>query len=210
MRRFFTAIALVVPLVAVGLYGFLQPGPAPGEEPEVILKKFDSIPMKIGPWTGFRKELTESTLRGAEAQAYLCRIYRHETTREEVSVLVLYGQPAALGAHTPEVCYSAIGFEPCGAVGKISLPNSEFFPKIELWQGRFQRGRDRETVEVTWGWGADGKWSADDNPRFTYATHQMILKIYAQRATVETVSDTTSSFLSLFFKELNQAVRTRP
>lgn len=207
MRRNVFALGILVPLLGVGLYGVLRPGPRPGEEPEVVTVKLHSIPRTIGAWLGIDRSVKDSTLRGAEAQAYLYRDYRNETTGEVVSVLVLYGEPAALGAHTPQVCYSAVGYDQCSTTTKVTLP--ETAAKIELWHGRFERSRDRETVDVLWGWGVNGAWSADENPRFTYAAHSLIYKLYIQRTVtspMEKESNTTPAFLSVFLRELDRVV----
>lgn len=209
-RRNGLALGILAPLLAVGLYGVFRPGPQPGDEPEVVTAKLNSIPLSIGAWVGADRSVKDSTLRGAEAQAYLYRDYRNETTREVISVLVLYGEPAALGAHTPQVCYSAVGYNQCGATSKVTLTVGEASAKTELWRGQFERGRDRETVDVLWGWGANGVWSADENPRFTYASHRMIYKIYVQRVVSNdtgTETSTTPAFPSEFLRELNRVIR---
>ena len=216
MSRNAAASGLVILLLmAVGLYGVFRPGPKPGERPEVVAEKLSSIPYKIGPWVGVGRSVSETALRGAEAQAHLYREYRHETTREVVSVLVLYGEPAAMGAHTPQVCYSAIGFDPCGVPGKMPLPEREIGGPAELWFGRFERERGRDALDVAWGWGVNGTWEAVENPRFSYAEHRLIFKIYAQQAATgrtaqpPTEPNTLSSFLTLFLKGLNMAVLDR-
>jgi Protein of unknown function (DUF3485) len=206
---------VILVLLAVGLYGVFRPGPKPGERPELVAEKLNAIPHTIGPWVGVDRKVSETALRGAEAQAHLYRDYRHETTREVVSVLVLYGEPAALGAHTPQVCYSATGYDPCGVPEKLTLPERETGGPTELWLGRFERERGKEALEVAWGWGVNGVWGAVENPRFSYAEHRLIFKIYAQQSATgrtprpPTEPNTLSSFLTLFIKGLNLAVIDR-
>ena len=212
MSRNVLALGILVPLVAVGMYGVFKPGPRSGEEPEVVTGKLCLVPREIGPWSGVDRSVKESTLRGAEARAYLYRDYRNEMTREVISVLVLYGEPAALGAHTPERCYAAVGYTQCGPSGKVTLPEIQGESKIEFWHSRFERGRAHETVEVAWGWGADGEWEASENPRLSYAAHNLIYKIYAQRSVstpAQSESGLMTVFLSQFTRELNRVVRDR-
>ncbi len=207
MNRYAVIGVAVLAAVGVGGYGLLRPGPAPGFTPDEMTAKLDTVPRKIGPWAGVDQPVSEKALRTAEAQAHLSRAYTHETTGETVTVLVLYGEPAALGAHTPEVCYSGIGYEACGRAVKIAVPDSP----AELWAGRFERNKGREVVDVVWGWGVNGVWSAADNPRFTFTNHRMIFKIYAQQlqdlhspSSVPAVK--ISPFLTSFLRALDATV----
>lgn len=207
MRRYAVIGAAVAATVGVGGYGLFRPGPAPGFTPAEMTAKLAAVPRKIGPWAGVDQAVGEKALRTAEAQAHLSRTYTHESTGEAVTVLVLYGEPAGLGAHTPEVCYSGIGYEMCNKATKITVPDTP----AELWAGRFERNNGREIVDVVWGWGANGVWTASDNPRFTFANHRMIFKIYAQRlqdshSPASEPAVKITPFLTPFLRALDAAV----
>jgi hypothetical protein len=209
MNRYAVIGAVILAAVGVGGYGLFRPGPAPGFTPAEMAAKLAAVPRKIGPWEGVDQPVSEKALRTAEAQAHLSRAYTHETTGETVTVLVLYGEPAGLGAHTPEVCYSGIGFEACGRSVKLAVPDTP----AELWAARFERNTGREAVDVVWGWGVNGVWSAADNPRFTFANHRMIFKLYAQQS-LNVHSPTSlpavkiSPFLTPFLRALDATVET--
>lgn len=201
-------IAVVVGLMlAVGLYGVLRPGPSAGERPERVAAKLDAVPKKIGPWVGVDTGVSANALRVAEAKAHLSRAYTNEATNEAVTVLVLYGEPGDLGAHTPQVCYAGTGFDLCGSAAKRTLPRADSPEADELWTGRFEKNAGREALEVNWGWGVNGRWYAAENPRFTFADHRLIFKIYAQRsvrgdpsppAAADPMTDFLVSFLRAF------------
>lgn len=205
----------VIPLFAVGLYGVFRPGLTGGESAEVVGDKLNAIPLHIGPWQGRDRNLSETALRGAEASAYLYREYTHETTRESVSILLLYGDPAALGAHTPEVCYSGLGYDASEAPTKLSLPPHESGHPTEFWHGRFARERGRDALELLWGWSANGTWVAAEHPRWTFADHKTIYKLYAQRiiprgpSTRPPEHSPLTSFLIPFLQEVNPRVFSR-
>jgi hypothetical protein len=208
----FVLIGLVVAATfGMGFYGVLRPGPKAGEAADVVAERLRAVPQKIDSWRGVDKSVSANALRVAEAEAFLSREYSHETTREAVAVLVLYGEPGALSAHTPEVCYAGLGFSLCGAATKRSFAEQEVGEPTELWFGRFERSNGQEAVEVYWGWGTDGVWYAANNPRFAFANHRMIYKLYVQRSVrgeslSSTIEPVRSTFLPPFLRALRVAM----
>ena len=173
------AVLLAV-LVGFGLFGLLQPGPAPGERPEDVARKQEAVPLKMGDWQGSESERTtkdEADMRVAGAKASLNRRYKHTKTGEEVAVLVLYGIPAEMGAHSPQVCYRAIGFKEC-----TGQQRSAFGESGSLWFTKFEALQNqRDVLGVYWGWGTGGAWNAAENPRTTFSDRSLIYKVYLQR-----------------------------
>jgi hypothetical protein len=198
---------LVTLLGLVGLYGLLRPGPQPGEQPEVVAQKLSSIPLKIGPWDGVERDVRANLLRVAEAQAYLSRDYTHTGTGDTVSVMILYGEPGPLCAHSPQVCYAGAGYESCGPVAKRTVQFDPPAEPAELWSGRFERTGGKGTIDVYWGWGVGGSWQAADNPRFAFADRRLIYKLYAQWSaggppSSPPATDRTTDFLTPFLREV--------
>ncbi len=79
----------------------------------------NSLPMRIGPWIGKDTPLSESIIRVADVDDYVCRNYRHRVEGRSVALFVAYGVRARdLVPHRPEVCYPGNGWtqqrlEPC-------------------------------------------------------------------------------------------------
>ncbi len=70
-----------------------------------------AVPMQIGDWVGEDVPLSESIIRVADVDDYLCRNYRNRVDGSLVAVFVAYGVRARdLVPHRPEVCYPGNGW----------------------------------------------------------------------------------------------------
>jgi len=69
----------------------------------------DQSPLQFGAWTGKVQTIPPKQLQIAEAHASLSRLYQREGPTTAVQVMLLYGPPGALGAHTPDVCFAHAG-----------------------------------------------------------------------------------------------------
>ena len=192
-------LALLIVFAGFALFALLQPGLAPGQSPDEVGARLDSVPLTIGNWTGTDNERTDKDskdMRVAGALASISRRYRDEKGNE-ISLLVLYGKPAYMGAHSPQVCYGAIGFRECAQQSQKDFGSSN-----QLWYIRFENDRSsRETLAVYWGWGINGQWQAPENPRTTFSDQGAIYKVYIQRGTGESKTGEEDPILRQFTKE---------
>jgi hypothetical protein len=210
MHRFWPVLLVVVGLGALGLTGVLTAPLGSSEAAREAQRRFDAVPRTIGAWSGTDRKLSERQLALAEAQANLYRTYRRDDPPAAVSVVVLFGDSGPLGAHTPEVCYEGSGFKQVSGERKRTVPGTG----AELWTAKFEAGGVPPlTVEVVWGWGADGEWKAAENPRLEFAHRRQIYKLYVSRVVpVRPEPDGRTSldeFLGPFLQEF-QAALSRP
>lgn len=192
-------------LIGVGAWLTLS-GPDASEAPDLVQQKLAKVPKQIGPWQGTDVEVSEKKMRVAEAEAYLNRVYEHESGRESVSVMVLYGEPGALGAHDPKVCYAGTGFDAIGSPSPVSLDEQVIGAPCEVWNVQFEKYQPQKiTLDVYWGWGVDGWWQASSKPRFDFVDRSRIFKIYCQQAIQQQSPKQVNSmkdFMQDFFREL--------
>lgn len=209
--RWIILVVSAVGLLAVGTWTIVREGHGDATPPAVVQARLDALPMTVGPWVGRDNPVSVKTMKVAEAEAYLSRTYEHETTKEQVAVLVMYGTPGALGAHTPEVCYGGAGYKACGKPARCDFHRELQVDGIDLWTSRFEKKGDAAQLDVWWGWGVEGLWGAADDPRASYARHSRIYKIYASRTVPagprpSAAADPTVSFLRPFLQAATQAV----
>lgn len=70
-----------------------------------------ALPQRIGDWVGQDTPLSESIIRVADVDDYLCRTYRNQADGRAVAIFVAYGVRARdLVPHRPEVCYPGNGW----------------------------------------------------------------------------------------------------
>ena len=207
MTRFWPIGVIVVLFGAIGFANVMKAPHGQSDTAVEVRSRLERFPMEFGPWKGTVTTVPEKELRIAEAQAHLSRSYVNSVTKQAVSVLILFGEPGPLGAHTPETCYEGAGFRQLGNPVVRPIPNTP----SEFWTTKFETGAfPPSTVQVTWGWGTDGVWKASQNPRFDFASQRLIYKLYVNRVLPSSVSSTdqdpTDEFLTLFLKELQQSL----
>ena len=177
-RAAVTVGGVVALFAAVGVADLVRKA-APAIDAADAQTRLDALPWQIGGYRGGPQEMPAGQLRVAEAKAHLSREYI-DRAGHRVHVLVLFGGPGPLGAHTPEVCYAAAGCRPAGA--SVRRPVPEAGGADQLWSARFETaGLPPLTLQVVWGWSAGGTWEAADNPRLDYAARGGIYKLYVSR-----------------------------
>ncbi len=210
MQRFWPVLLVVVGLAAVGLSDLLTAPLGSSEAAREAQWRFAAVPSKVGPWTGTDAKLSERQLTIARAQAHLSRTYTRSAPPASIGVLVLYGDSGPLGAHTPEVCYEGSGFKQVSPTERRTVHGRS----DEFWTARFEAaGVPPMTVEVVWGWSADGGWKAAEDARLEFAARRQIYKLYVTRVVpARPEPDSRNSldeFLGPFLHEL-QATLSQP
>lgn len=214
MPRWLPFVLVFLALGGVAAYGLLRPGVEPGREPADVQQRLHAVPAAINGWV-CRGDLplAERTVNVGQFQAYLNRIYTNGDRSASVAVMVLYGEPGDIGAHDPKVCYAGSGWELSDSPRKASVRTPDGADQ-ELWFSTFRK--QNESLQVYWGWGVNGDWRADDNPRFSYARHRRIYKVYFQRLLADppaspaggrtTPPEPLTEFLPAFLARLNETV----
>jgi hypothetical protein len=207
MRQWLPVVVIVLVFAALGITNL----PAwRGSTTALALQlqtKLDGFPTTLGPWQSESSEIAQKTLSQAEAQGHISRVYQKPNSPDSIKVLVLVGSPGAMGAHTPEVCYSGLGYQRIGKVEKIAVPGEA---NSQLWTTLFEKPNERSfPLQVVWGHGVGGRWLASDTPRLDFATESLIFKVYVSRTKAPSRStaagdDELAAFLELFFQEFRR------
>jgi hypothetical protein len=164
----------------------------------LLQSRLEDTPQTVGEWVGRDKVYDQKMLDRADAQAHLYRWYKHSATGEIVEVLILAGNPQAIGAHDPTVCFRGGGLLQQGKEQPRKVGPDEF------WMARFKSEMDPREMEVFWAWGTQGRWTAPDNPRFVYGSEPLLMKIYVSRMIGG--PHPTEMFLDQFLHKLKAAV----
>lgn len=196
--RLLTVAMIVIALAAVGAYQQVNQASDTDRSVQDTVERFTRLPLQIEGWTGTDTTIDAKQLRVSEAQACMSRVYTKNG--QSVAVLVLFGEPGPLGAHTPEICYGASGHQQIGQ----PFRDTETGGNGTLWTARFESpGTPPSQIEVTWGWGTDGTWSASATPRMEFAGHSRIYKVYvSRRITTLATGPNPNEFLTPFLRAL--------
>ena len=198
-----TVAGVVLAFAGIGAYQRATAPDRDGASARDAAARLAALPTEIAGWAGQDTVVDSKQLKVAEAQAHLSRVYTRDG--RSVAVLVLYGEPGPLGAHTPEVCYGANGHQQLGRPFRTDVPGDAG----SLWTTRFEApGTPPSVIEVSWGWGDDGEWAAADSPRVEFAGRAAIYKLYLSRRLPDgSAGDTPpSDFLDPLLAELKSCL----
>lgn len=206
-------VAAVLMLAAGGTLEVLRSGSrVDAATVERVRDDFTRVPVTVGDWTGREIDYNTKLLARAEAQAYLARRYTQAFTDEVIDVLILAGNPRALGAHDPTVCFAGVGYKQEANEQRRSVRPDPGGRTEQFWVAKFKTDDvPPATVELYWAWGTEGNWSASSNPRLEYASDPLIFKIYVSRPLQQMGRtgdrELTEKFLAEFLPAFRKAVK---
>lgn len=206
MRRMWPVVIVVASFTALGVVNALNALTGQSVAAVETQARLATFPRTLGSWIGTDSPISAKQLQIAEAQAHLSRVYSCDSPQATVSTLLLYGEPGALGAHTPQVCFAGAGYIQIEKESRVTVA-----PGVEFWTAKFETGAlPPSTMQVYWGWGVDGTWKASDTPRLDFAGHAAIFKLYVSRAIAPTAksgeTDPLPGFTATFIRELQETL----
>jgi hypothetical protein len=161
-----------------------------------------TLPLSFGDWDGEVIVLPAEQVRTANVAGITARRYTHRYTRREATILLLCGRPGPVSVHTPDVCYSAVGFT-MGSTRVESLPDGAG----NAWTADFKTsGPQPLTLRIRWAWSLDGNWTASGSPRTDFARARVLYKLYLVHAVAPGEVKADAPELALL-KDLNPALR---
>lgn len=185
----------------------------PAPELETAAARLSGIPSSVGDWKGEDRELDQEQVAGARLAGYCCRRYENRRTHRAVTVLVVCGRPGPVSAHTPDVCYQGSGYSLVAAPAAFSMDYGGTAGEAGFKTVRVRKAADvgAEELRVFWSWSAGRGWSAPDNPRWRFARHSALYKLYALREKPaqedrRVEDDPCVSLLKLLLPELDRAL----
>jgi len=139
--------------------------------------------MKFGDWTGEDAPFEADALTRAGIKGGVFRRFTNSRTRESISVLIVCGRGGPISVHTPDVCYSAAGYQQLAPEQRKEVKDDDG-QKDSFYVARF--GKPAAVVpldlEIYWTWSRDGiTWHAPENPRFALARSPALYKLYVVR-----------------------------
>ena len=177
------------------------------KELENSLARLDKVPMTFGDWQGENLEYEPEDMSRAGIKGCIFRRYRNTRTGASISVLLVCGRGGPISVHTPDVCYTAAGFQQSGGQTRTEVGSSSG----DFWKSIFARPNwiVPRRLEILWAWSRDGTtWLAPESPRYTFARYPAVYKLYVVRETSATSRDgdeTSKDFIIRFLPELRRS-----
>jgi hypothetical protein len=178
MGRILVISFACVMLVASGLvHGVWTDRWSDQEDLVSAARDLERLPMTIGAWQGSPIEMEKNPNAGAAGM--MARRYVQESTGKVVTLLLACGRSGAICTHTPDVCYSASGYD-VEAPKRFQLPSRTAEAPAEFWTARFVKESPggASHLRIFWAWHHAGAWKIADHPRLAFAGEKVLYKMY--------------------------------
>jgi hypothetical protein len=177
------------------------------------------LPKVLGDWQaveGSDTNLDPEVARIAGSSDHVIRTYSNTTTKQSVSVLILFGPAKFVFAHTPDVCYPMAGYQAVAETlsRTVSIgtgPAAEFSSQV------YAKSHDprRKRQEVYFSFRHADRWFPDP-ARFwkNFRHNPSMFKVQVQRLVGETerreLNNPTEQFLALLLPEIERRIAQAP
>jgi len=174
-----------IALVATGLVqGFWSDRWSIAEELQHAEEACGQIPTSAGDWNA---DGPITVKRQNDGTFYLVQSYTNRRNSETVSIALIGGRPGPVSIHTPDVCYSASGFDVTNRTTQSIETNAgkaNFYTTEALKQNATRNTK----LRIYWSWLTSESWQVSDNPRITFAGEPVLFKFYVIRELTSTTS----------------------
>jgi hypothetical protein len=175
-------VIVVLTLLAGYMQGNLRRRWGASNAEQTAAARLMEFPKTLGDWgtgTVDDGELGEDALRMLQPSAYHVRTFKSSKSNIPVSMTLLMGPPGYIGAHTPEVCVSGIGYKQLEPKEKVTITDPDD-PTVEhtFWVATFRsRGLDQHLLREYWAWSTGGPWEAAEGSRTEYGWYPYLYKV---------------------------------
>lgn len=181
----------------------------PSGQLEEALAGLSRVPMKFGDWIGEDVAYESEALTRAGIKGGIFRRFTNIHTRESVSLLIVCGRGGPISVHTPDICYSAAGYQQLAPEQRKEVVNAEG-QKDWFYVARF--GKPAAVVplqlEIYWTWSRDGvTWHSPENPRLSLARSPALYKLYVVREYAPKSRAETATTSEDFLQQALPAIR---
>lgn len=149
-------------------------------EPGLSAARLANVPLKIGDWDGVDVEVDARQLARAEAAGYLARRYVDRRSGAEVSVFIICGRPGPVAVHTPDICYSGLGFHLDDKPESYQVKGDADTPAATFFRGDFVKSDAvaPARLRIYWTWKGGPGWNASTHPRLAFGSLPALYKLY--------------------------------
>jgi hypothetical protein len=184
-------------------------------ELEQATARLDRVPLVIGDWQGVDQPMSPHEVEAAQLSGYVSRRYTNRITGQDVGILLMGGRPGPVAVHTPDICFTAAGYEMDSDPAAFTPPAAGGAP-AELMTAIFTRKHAAapDHLRTFWAWNARGQWEAPANPRLAFARYHALYKLYVVlptwRPKGRPEDDPRTEFVGVLLRELNRALFEEP
>lgn len=180
MFRMLLPITGIVAVLATGtVHGLWTDRWKLSDEPGASAARLSQVPLKLPDWDG----QVAGDRKPKDATAAVELRYVHNRTGKVVTVYLVCGRAGPISIHTPDVCYTGAGYDMLSPPLHHAPPLGANAPEAAFLTAPFckKKAAEHTYLRIFWAWSGTGDWSAPEDPRFAFAHHPALFKIYLNR-----------------------------
>jgi hypothetical protein len=175
------AAALVLIAVATWIHGALTDrwGMDRPQQLDEFSARLKGVPKVIGDWEGVEAEIDPRQLEAARVTGHVSRTYRHKQTGKVVNMFLVCGTSRHITLHTPDLCYSAVGYESEGP--PQAYPVDAGLPRpVEFATSLFYKEAPTglSQMRIFWTFSGGSEWKGPRFARTALAGKGALYKLY--------------------------------
>jgi len=187
------------------------------QKDEICPFRLADLPRVLGSWRALDEpdgHLDPQIARIAGSREDVIRHYQDDKTGELIEVMVLYGFAYSIGAHSPDVCYPAVGYKATAAADDtLIIPGSKTPVRFHRSSFYKRSGSVRHDVEVVHTFLHNNEWLPEVESRWKmFRAHPAMFKIQLERVGggLSLGDNPSESLLKELIGEINRRVAAKP
>jgi hypothetical protein len=141
-------------------------------------KSLDRLPLKFGNFTHVSdgEPLSDAVCDELGLVGHLNRTYVNDETGEQMTLLLMVGQPGRLVRHPPHICYTSRGGQQVGRTSVISGLGDDGSSEFKVLKIS-SSGIEESSFSVAYSHTLNGRWSTPDFPRIDFGGFPYLYKV---------------------------------
>jgi hypothetical protein len=179
-RKFYTLLVtcLVVTLISGAIRGRMDQRWGPTPEMLAAADRVVAIPTDLGPWQAVtRDHLNADAAAMLRCTGNIFRVYVHQPTGKQVTVVFMVGPSGPLVMHTPDACYRSGNYSQHQSRAKRQIIDRQGQPHEFLVTTFQENAAGNRLLRVYYSWNQSGEWKAPLAARTAFAGVPMLYKI---------------------------------
>lgn len=175
---------------------------------EDAVTRVPTVPLNANGWIGEAQETNSAEYAQAGARGYWARVYKKGD--QSFLAILMVGRAGRMAVHTPEICYRGAGFDLQGKPSSYTSRSADGSELGAFWSATFVKPSAHQELQLLWSWSDGGLWDAPQSPRFKFAGHPALYKLYISQDVSGQATDVAArqreEFLRAFLPVLNESL----
>ena len=131
---------------------------------------------------GVAQEIPAFQLEEGEIAGYRAWDFHNTQDGRQLTAFIVCGRPSPISLHTPDWCYGGAGYQVQGSIEplQVEISGSGHQPSATFNTAYFRKPNELvpSGLRILWSWNAGEGWEVPRQPRYQYASREVLYKLY--------------------------------